>query len=83
MARPKVTKENPKCPLCGSDMLVEYGCNFEQMTQRASWHMSFNSRMTFCGDCSKELLQFIEKWYKKRNATSKYSKFPDLDDIEI
>lgn len=83
MPRLKSERTTPKCPLCGGNMPVEYACNFEQMTQRASWHISFNPRMTFCDDCSKELLNSVEKWYKKRNVTSKYSKFPDLDDIEI
>lgn len=81
MARPKVEKETKMCPLCGKDMGAEFGCNFEQMTQRASWWLAFKPRMTFCGECSSELLKCVNQWYKYRNTTDNYSKFPGMNDF--
>jgi len=75
MARPKKEAETPKCPLCGAEMLVEYSCNMESFVGRASWHMDFKPRIVMCKDCSSELLQFVNQWYKRRNKTGVYDKW--------
>lgn len=48
MARPKKEVEIPKCPICGEEMPYEaISCNFEQLSGRAEWHMSFNPFQQF------------------------------------
>lgn len=83
MGRPKIEKETPKCPLCGGEMLIEYSCNFEQITQRAGWHLVFTPRMKFCAECSKTLLATVHQWYHSRNRTGNYNKAYILDETEI
>lgn len=68
-------KTSQICPLCGKEMQIIYGYNFEQLTQRAGWNMSFEPRMNICKDCSTELLASLEAWFKKRNKSNKYKKF--------
>ena len=74
MPRPKQIQSDPPCPLCGQPMPVQYDCNFEQMVCRAGWHMDFKPKMTFCGQCSKDLLTAVNFWYKHVNKSGNYDK---------
>ena len=71
-------KEPTYCPLCGKEMVGEpYQCNFEHMAGRAGWHMTFEPRMSFFHECSQNLLNYLERWFKTCNKTNKYKKFAE------
>lgn len=74
MARSKQATETPKCPICSNDMSIEYVANFEYITGRAEWHLSFAPRMKTCGKCNAELIKHVTRWYNKVNATGAYDK---------
>lgn len=77
--RKRIEKQRT-CPICGS-VVEDYGdlnkCNFEIMTGRAGWHMSFQPRMEMCGECSDKLLTYIEKWFLFCDKTHIYKKFKE------
>lgn len=74
MARTKQIAPTPKCPLCGSDMPIEYAANFEQLTGRAEWHLPFAPRMKMCAKCNKDLLKAANTWFVSANKTGVYNK---------
>lgn len=68
-------KEPNKCPICGKEVKTDnFRCNFEQMTGRAGWHLTFQPKVEMCDECSRKLLDYIERWFKVCNKTDIYRK---------
>lgn len=68
-------KEPVYCKLCGREVKEpQYDINFEPMVGRAGWHMTFNTRMRVCGECSQNLIAYVEKWFRFCNKTDIYKK---------
>ncbi len=77
MARPKKEKEAAFCPICGKEMLGgdPIKLNLEQLSGRAGYHFSFETRMEMCPECSSSLITYLERWFKANDKTHKYKKF--------
>jgi len=78
MGRPKKEEiEVPKCPVCGGKMIEQpIKCNMEALDGRASWHLDFQSKILMCRACSNNMIETLNKWFKNRNKTNIYSKYP-------
>lgn len=74
MARSKQVASAPTCPICGSEMPIEYVANFEQLTGRAEWHLPFAPRMKMCSQCNAELIKAVTKWFNNVDTTDEYKK---------
>lgn len=74
MARHKEVVVN-KCHICGEPMIVEYPMNMEIFSGRAGWNMSFYPKINMCKNCSDNLLEYMEKWFKHCNKTNECKKF--------
>ena len=75
----KKNKEPVLCPICGKEMVGDpYQCNFEQMVGAAGWHLPLQPRMNMCHECSQNLLNYVERWFKTCNKTNIYKKFAEV-----
>lgn len=69
-------KEPVVCDVCGCQVEsgIVYPVNFEHMLGLAGWHMTFEPRMNLCHECSRNLLAYVERWFKFCDKTHKYKK---------
>ena len=69
-------KEKPFCPVCGKETKENelYSCNFETMAGRAGWNLTFYPKMKMCHECSNNLLNYIERWFKVSDKTGYFKK---------